>query len=127
MLSAETVIVSGPVSLVRQVAKVKAIINAEELEENMDIHAKLACYDYHGAEVTGVSLNIREVTVSYAVHDAKQVPIQVDITGTPANGYQVGMVSCSPKYAEVTGSKEDLMPCFPFIWTALTFRGALPQ
>ena len=51
----------------------------------MDIHAKLACYDYHGAEVTGVSLNIREVTVSYAVHDAKQVPIQVDITGTPAN------------------------------------------
>ena len=108
VLSAETVTVSGPVSLVRQVAKVKAIINAEELEENTDIHAKLACYDYHGAEVTGVSLNIREVTVSYAVHDAKQVPIQVDITGTPANGYQVGTVSCSPKYAEVTGSKEDL-------------------
>ena len=105
VLSAETVTVSGPVSLVRQVAKVKAIINAEELEENTDIHAKLACYDYHGAEVTGVSLNIREVTVSYAVHDAKQVPIQVDITGTPANGYQVGTVSCSPKYAEVTGSK----------------------
>ena len=108
MLSAETVTVSGPVSLVRQIAKVKAIINAEELEENTDIHAKLACYDYHGAEVTGVSLSIREVTVSYAVHDAKQVPIQVDITGTPANGYQVGTVSCSPKYAEVTGSKEDL-------------------
>ena len=59
VLSAETVIVSGPVSLVRQVAKVKAIINAEELEENMDIHAKLACYDYHGAEVTGVSLQSR--------------------------------------------------------------------
>lgn len=53
VLSAETVTVSGPVSLVRQVAKVKAIINAEELEENTDIHAKLACYDYHGAEVTG--------------------------------------------------------------------------
>ena len=33
VLSAETVTVSGPVSLVRQVAKVKAIINAEELEE----------------------------------------------------------------------------------------------
>ena len=32
----------------------------------------------------------------------------MDITGTPANGYQVGTVSCSPKYAEVTGSKEDL-------------------
>ena len=78
------------------------------MEESTEIHAKLACYDYHGTEVTGVSLSIREVTVSYAAHDAKQVPIQVDITGTPANGYQVGTVTCTPKYAEVTGAAEDL-------------------
>lgn len=108
VLSVETVTVSGPASLVRQVARVKAVIDAEALEETTEFRVKLGCYDYHGAEVTGLSLSSKEVTVSYALHDAKQVPIQVDITGTPANGYQVGTVSCSPKYAEVTGAAEDL-------------------
>lgn len=103
-LSNETVSVSGPSSLVRQVAAVKAVIPAAELTERTEFRAKLTCYDAHGAEVSGVSLSLREITVSYTLHDTKQIPIQVDITGTPASGYQVGDITCTPKYAEVTGS-----------------------
>ena len=108
VLSNETVTVSGPASLVKRVAAVKATINAEELQTDAEIRAKLICYDFHGMEIKGVSTNIREVTVSYALHDAKQVPIQVDITGTPASGYQVGDITCTPKYAEVPGAPEAL-------------------
>ena len=108
VLSNETATVSGPGSLVRQVAKVKAVVDAEEVSESAEIRTKLICYDSHGAEVSGITLNPKTVTVSYAVQDVKQLPIQVDITGTPANGYQVGDVSCSPKYAEVTGTPDAL-------------------
>ena len=108
MLSNETVSVSGPSSLVRQVAVVKAVVPAAELTEQTEFRTKLTCYDSHGAEVSGVSLSVREVTVSYTLHDTKQIPIQVDITGTPASGYQVGDITCTPKYAEVTGSADAL-------------------
>lgn len=107
-LSSETVKISGPSSLVNRVARVKAEINAEDLQATPQIRARLTCYDGNGNVVKGVSTNVLEVTVSYALHDVKQVPIQIDITGTPASGYQVGEISCTPKYAEVTGSPEDL-------------------
>lgn len=107
-LSNETTTVSGPASLVSLVHQVRAEVQAEELQTDMDIRAKLVCYDVNGEVVKGVSTNLPDILVSYARHDVKQVPIQVDITGTPANGYQIGEITCNPKYAEVTGSKEDL-------------------
>jgi len=107
-LSSETVVVSGPASLVKQVAVVKAEISAEEITTNPEVRTKLVCFDNKGNMVRGVSTNVPEITVSYALHDLKQLPIQIDIIGTPADGYQVGEITCTPRYAEVTGSAEDL-------------------
>ena len=107
-LSTETVTVSGPASLVSRVSFVRANVDAEVITENPTIQAKLLCYDSHGMEVSGVVLSTEEITVSYALHDMKQVPIQVELVGTPAVGYQVSSVFCSPQYAAVTGAPEDL-------------------
>lgn len=107
-LSTETVLVTGPVSLVESVASVRATVEAENVEENPTVHTKLSCYTADGLPVKGVSTNPEEIIVSYALHDLKQVPIQVDIIGNPASGYQVGSVLCEPQYAAVTGSPEDL-------------------
>lgn len=107
-LSAETVTVMGPASLVNRVAIVRAVVSADDLKETPIAHTELLCCDQEGIEVIGVSTNIDEITVSYALHDMKQVPIQVEIKGTPAEGYQVGNIICSPQYAELTGAAEDL-------------------
>ena len=107
-LSTETVTVSGPASLVSRVSFVRANVDAEVITENPTIQAKLLCYDSQGMEVSGVVLSTEEITVSYALHDMKQVPIQVELVGTPAVGYQVSSVFCSPQYAAVTGAPEDL-------------------
>lgn len=107
-LSAETVTVIGPSSLVNRVYTVRAVVSADDLKENPVVTTKLLCCDREGIEVKGVATNIEEITVSYALHDAKQVPIQVEITGTPASGYQVGDIICYPQYAKVTGAEEDL-------------------
>ena len=107
-LSAETVTVTGPASLVNSVTSVRATVEAEDVEKNPTVHAALVCYTKDGLPVKGVFTSAEEIIVSYALHDLKQVPIQVDITGTPAGGHQVGNVFCSPQYVAVTGSAEDL-------------------
>lgn len=107
-LSTETVTVTGPASLVNSVTNVRAALEAADVEKNPTVHAALVCYTRDGLPVKGVFTSVEEVIVSYALHDLKQVPIQIDITGTPAGGYQVGNVFCSPQYAAVTGSAEDL-------------------
>lgn len=108
LLSAETVLVTGPVSLVDEVTSVRAIVEAEDIKENPDVQVELICYNKEGVPVKGVSTSVEEILVSYAMHDMKMIPIQVDISGTPAVGYQVGDIRCTPQYAAVTGAAEDL-------------------
>ena len=108
LLSAETVLVTGPASLVDAVTTVRATVEAEDIEKSPDVQAELICYNKDGIPVKGVSTSVEEILVSYALHDMKQIPIQVEISGTPAPGYQVGAIYCSPQYATVTGSAEDL-------------------
>ena len=108
LLSAETVLVTGPASLVDTVAAVRATVEAEDIKDSPDVKAELFCYTATGIPVKGVSLSTEEILVSYALHNLKQVPIQVEITGAPALGYQVGSIYCNPQYAALTGSAEDL-------------------
>lgn len=108
VLSEETVTVSGPASQVERVTAVRAQVDAATIQDDPQVQAQLTAYDAEGNAVRGVSLSILEVTVSYTLEDMKQIPIQVDISGTPAAGYQVGEITCSPTYVEVTGSPEAL-------------------
>ena len=108
LLSAETAKVTGPTSLVNSVASVRATVDSEDIEKNPDVMAELVCYSASGMPVKGVSTDPKEIMVSYALHDMKQIPLQVEITGTPAPGYQVGEVHCSPRYAALIGATEDL-------------------
>ena len=108
LLSAETAVVMGPASLVDSVTSVKAIVDAEKIEENPEVRAELVCYNAEGVPVRGVTTNVEEIIVSYGLHNMKQVPLQVEITGTPAAGYQVGNIHCSPRYAGLIGDTAEL-------------------
>lgn len=108
LLSNETVLVKGPASLVNTVTTVRAAVEAADINENPDVMVKLVCYNQNGVPVKGVMTDPEEIMVSYALHDMKQVPLQVEITGTPAPGYQVGDIHCSPRYAALIGNKEEL-------------------
>ncbi len=105
-LSAETVVVTGPYSIMNQVASVSGTVNVADIQDGTELRVKLAAYDAANNPVKGVSISLSEVLVSYTLQDWKSVPIQVGITGTPAQGYQVGEVSCSPQYAELLGPTE---------------------
>lgn len=108
LLSAETVLVTGPSTLVKSVTSVRAAVEAEDIKENPDIITALTCYNASGIPVKGVSTDPEEIMVSYALHDMKQVPLQVEISGSPASGYEVGNIYCRPQYAALIGSAEAL-------------------
>ena len=107
-LSSETVIVSGPASVVKKVSAVHALVKADEIGKADAIWAKLQAVDSHGNVIHGVKTDVEEIIVSYQRYEMKQIPIRADITGTPAPGYRAGNVVCTPSFIEVVGSKETL-------------------
>lgn len=107
-LSAENVLVTGPRSAVETVKSVKANVNAEDLQHTPQVRAALTAYDKDGRTVKDVSINIRDVKISYSLQEPKQVPIQIEVTGTPAAGYQIGKITCVPASAQIIGKAENL-------------------
>ena len=110
-LSTESVLVTGPRSAVETVRSIKANVNAEELANTPEVHAVLSAYDSGGRVVKNVSLNLREITVAYTLLEPKQVPIRIETIGTPAEGYQIGKITCVPTHATIIGSAEDMENC----------------
>ena len=107
-LSAENVLVTGPRSAVESVKSVKASINAEDLLDTPQVRTGLTAYDANGRAVKEVSINIREIKVSYSLQEPKQVPIHIEVTGAPADGYQIGKITCIPASAQIIGKPQDL-------------------
>lgn len=104
----ETVMVKGAKSAVDSVVAVRLSVNAADAVQQRDLQVKPVAYDKDGNTVSGVTFSVDTVTVSYSLNEAKQVPVQVSVTGSPAEGYHMGEVTCTPKTVSVIGAKEDL-------------------
>lgn len=102
-LSNETVVVRGPASVVSSVVAVRAAVNGADVVENAQLRAKLMPYDKNGVPVKGVTTEVAEITVSYGAQNWKRIPIQVNVSGVPGEGYEVGEVIATPTMIEVTG------------------------
>lgn len=106
ILSAEKVKVIGPASAVEKVVAVRAGLNAQDIVGSVQLGAKLIPFDANGAAVKGVRLSTSEVTVSYKALNAKTIPIKVNISGVPAEGYALGETVSTPQTIEVIGEPE---------------------
>ena len=100
--------VKGAKSAVDSVVAVRLPVNAADAVQQMDLQVKPVAYDKDGNTVSGVTFSVDTVTVSYSLNEAKQVPVQVFVTGSPADGYHLGEITCTPKTISVIGAKEDL-------------------
>lgn len=104
----ETIMVKGAKSAVDSVVAVRLSVNASEAVQQMELRVKPVAYDKDGNTVSGVTFSTDTVTVSYRLNEAKQVPVQVSVTGSPAEGYHTGEVICTPRTVSVIGSKDEL-------------------
>ena len=104
----ETIVVSGPESLVNKVTKVIA-----EGEESNAVKTIVKNYivtpvDENDKEVTGVQLSQKWAEATIEINEGKTVPIKINTTGTLANGLKLKSISSSITEIGITGPEDIL-------------------
>lgn len=104
----ETIIVSGPESLVNRVSKVIA-----EGEESNAVKTIVKNYiitpvDENDKEVTGVQLSQKWAEATIEINEGKTVPIKINTTGTVRNGLKLKSISSNTTEIGITGPEEAL-------------------
>lgn len=89
-----TATVRGASSLVDSVTHVAADIDVSKLTEEESLQTvRLVAQNSHGEEVEGVTVNPGSVELTTRLYHTKTVPLTVEVTGEPGEGYDVTHVT----------------------------------
>lgn len=104
--------VSGPKSAVDQVKYAGVEIDVTDATSNLTANVDIRLYDAEGNKVERVNLvkNVDYVKMSAEILAVKEVPIELEVAGTPAKGYMAtGRVVSDPITVKVAGSAYNLI------------------
>lgn len=109
----ETVVISGPQSLVDSIVRVEARVDISTVKSESDIEGELIFYDADNLEIDQslLTANIGEeesVVVNVQILDTKSVQLSLDVSGEPEAGYQVVSVTAEPTEIVVAAQQEVL-------------------
>ena len=99
--------VSGPQSAVDEVSYAGAEIEVTGANSNLSANPDLVLYDKDGNPITQGNLktNVDYVHMSVEVLAVKEVPVEVNYMGVPADGYMAtGSVLCEPSTVKIAGT-----------------------
>ena len=100
--------VSGPESVVSSIAGAKATVDVSGATGSITTYAdvKLMDADGNNIDTTNLTMNITSVKVNVTILPLKTVPIEVNVSGTPADGYlRNGVVTADPESAvDISGA-----------------------
>lgn len=106
-MSRESVVVSGPASLVNKVTSVRADVAEGKVTDTLKtIKSKLTPVDKTGAEVKKVELSAKSVSVTAELARTKTVPLQVPITDDSSD--TLSKQTTVPKTITIKGKSSDL-------------------
>ena len=110
--SSNVIKVSGPATVVSQIAKVVAAINVEGMSQNLSDSVVPVLYDENGNEVdtTTLTLSRTTVTVSAVILGTKKVSLSFSAKGTPAEGYALGGIESEVTSVWVKGATSVINP-----------------
>lgn len=98
--------VSGPESIVSSIASAKAVVDVSGATSSITTYADVRLVDADGNSVdtTNLSMNITSVKVNVIILPLKTVPIEVGVSGEPAEGYlRNGVVVADPETVKLAG------------------------
>lgn len=106
----EKVTVTGPQSVVEQIASAQVTVSVERAEENIATNGDIVLLDSEGNTVSPerLSLNRTTAAVDVGIMMGKSVPVEFETTGEPASGYRYAGVSSTVSSVRVTGPTEIL-------------------
>ena len=96
---------SGPASVVSQIKRVEATINVDGVSGDVSDSVIPVLYDEDGSVISTdmLELNQSAVTIRAEIWATKSVPVQCQVSGEPAAGYQFRSVECAPETVMVKG------------------------
>lgn len=115
-LGQETVVVSGPQSIVEQVVSVRIILDVTQASENINRSIPVQPLNESGAVVDGVTVTPSQVAVTQPITQRggyRNVVVKVASTGTVASGYRLTNISVSPPTITVFANNPQLTAQLP--------------
>ena len=103
--------ISGPESVITQIAKVQAEVNISGFTSNINTDTDIRLYDEEENEIQATSLerSITKVRVNVEILEKKTVPIHFTVVGTPADGYRLtGEVESTRNNVVIAGRSQTI-------------------
>ncbi len=99
--------VTGPESIISQIKRASATVNVSGFTSNIGTDSVIHLYDENDNEIVSSSIvkNINKVRVNVEILQTKTVHINLNVTGTPARGYQATGEVISTKDSVVIAGK----------------------
>lgn len=99
------VVLTGPESVINRVKTVKVDVDIAGSNANVDKKLQVRLLDEAGKDVTGIQLDSQYVNVTIPISNTKRVPIQLQLEGTPAEGYMLVDHFLTPREILLTGEQ----------------------
>ena len=103
--------VTGPKSAVEQVSYASVNIDVTGASANQSANIEIELYDVEGNKIEQSNLqkNVNYVHTSVEVLATKEVPVELNTIGVPAEGYMAtGVIDCSPATIKIAGNTSTL-------------------
>lgn len=102
--------VSGGESTIDQIETVKVFLNVDGVSGDFSSRLEPRAYDDKDKEVKSSTLTFSDskVRVRAKVLETKTIPVRVEVSGTPADGYEYVETECLPKELEIAGTTKKL-------------------
>lgn len=122
VLNQETIMVSGPESLVNRVAEARAYLNITNASELINRELTLSAVDSNELVLDGVTLSPAAITVRQPIiqrYGYRNVVVKVNLSGEVANGYRLTNISVFPAAVTVYSANPAVINSLPgYIETA---------
>lgn len=102
--------VTGGKSTIKRIESVKVFLNVEGVSEDFSSRLEPVAYDANDEVVKSDTLRFGEqkIRVKAKVLDNKTIPVRVDVSGKPADGYVYVETECLPQEIEIAGSERKM-------------------
>lgn len=108
ILKPSDVLVSGPASYVAQVESVIAQINLNDAYKDISGIIPLKAVDKDGKQISNVTINPRDVSVSIPIKSSKVVPVVVKTTGKLKSNKVLKSIKPEKDFVVIVGEARDL-------------------
>jgi YbbR domain-containing protein len=115
-VSPESVTVSGPESVVDQIAQIVATVDIEGLRSAMDQSVELVPLNTEGTVVTGVGIDPASVSVNVPVQQLggyRDMVVKVPLLGAVKNGYRLTGLTINPQVVTLYSDDPDVIRALP--------------